>query len=280
MNDSSNNMDFLTKHWAPYSRRHPGAFPLVSSDFLSEKNTWVDTRFDTCNFSMILRGEGQFVKNGKTWLVQAPCVITQWPGESASYGPGHGSWTEWYLIYHRKAFKRFQECGLINPMNPVWPIADPVSLHIHLAEFSALARAVDPAWVVDRVDRLAEHVILDTWLAPGAPWKSESGISVIATGLHGNLSAKWDFDQLAAKHGYSTTTFRRRWIETFGTPPAKYLGQLRMAEACRLLVETTLRIKEVAALIGFDDALYFSRRFHLEIGQSPRNYRKTYQLRN
>ncbi|MEX1119987.1 MAG: AraC family transcriptional regulator [Terrimicrobiaceae bacterium] len=273
-------MDFLTKHWAPYPRRHPSTCPLVSSEYLAEKATWVDTRFGTCNFSIILSGEGRFEKDGKTWPVQAPCVITQWPGESTIYGPTEGSWTEWYLVYHRSAFNRFQDCGLIDLQKPVWSVADPVSLHIHLAEFAALARASDPTWVVDRVDRIAEQAILDTWLAPGAPWKSEAGISVIATSLREGLSSKWDFEKLAAKHGYSTTTFRRRWIETFGSPPAKYLQELRMAEACRLLVETNLRIKEIATLTGFDDELYFSRRFHLEIGQSPRQYRKTYRLRN
>ncbi len=272
-------MDFLTKHWAPYSRRFPSEFPLVSSDYLPEKSTWVETRFRTCNFSLILHGEGRYEKNGKTWAVKAPCVITQWPGESVRYGPTQQSWTEWYLVYRRLAFKTFQKGGLIDPGKPVWPIADPVSLHIHLAEFAALARASDPSRVVDRVDRLAEQAILDTWLAPGASSKTEVGISAIAASLRGGLSAKWDFDQMAAKHGYSSTTFRRRWMETFGSPPAKYLRQLRMAEACRLLVETTLRIKEVAALTGFDDELYFSRRFHLEVGSSPRDYRKTYRLR-
>lgn len=272
-------MDFLTKHWAPYVRRYPSQFPLVSSDFLAEKSTWVESGFSTCNFSIILRGEGLFERDGKTWPVQAPCVITQWPGESARYGPEHGSWAEWYLIYHRTAFKRFQDCGLIDPQMPVWPIADPVSLHLHFSEFSALARVADPAWVVDRVDRLAEQVILDTWLAPSAPWKTESRISVIAAGLREGLSKKWDFEHLAKKFGYSPTTFRRRWIETFGTPPARYLCQLRVAEACRLLVETSLRIKEISARTGFDDEFYFSRRFHLEIGQAPRDYRKAYQLR-
>jgi AraC-like DNA-binding protein len=280
MNDSSKNMDFLTKHWAPYPRRYPGRFPLASSDFIDRKTTRVENRFNTCNFSLILRGEGHFEKNGKVWPVQAPCVITQWPGEMTNYGPEPGSWTEWYLVYHRGAFKRFHDSGLIDLNKPVWPIADPVALHLHLSEFSALARAADPAWVVDRVDRLAEQAILDTWLAPNAPWKTVDGISIIAASLREGLSTPWNFDEMALKNGYSTTTFRRRWIETFGMPPATYLRQLRMAESCRLLVETSLRIKEIAALTGFEDEFYFSRRFHLEIGQSPRNYRKTYRLRH
>ena len=199
MNDSSKNMDFLTKHWAPYPRRYPGRFPLASSDFIDRKTTRVENRFNTCNFSLILRGEGHFEKNGKVWPVQAPCVITQWPGEMTNYGPEPGSWTEWYLVYHRGAFKRFHDSGLIDLNKPVWPIADPVALHLHLSEFSALARAADPAWVVDRVDRLAEQAILDTWLAPNAPWKTVDGISIIAASLREGLSTPWNFDEMALK---------------------------------------------------------------------------------
>jgi AraC-like DNA-binding protein len=272
-------MDFLTKHWAPYRRKYPALFPLVSSDFLPAKTNWLRARFDTCNFSMILRGEGRFERAGKCWPVQAPCVITQWPGEPVAYGPTGGTWAEWYLVYDRSRLRRFRERGLVDPSKPVWPVADPASLRVHLAEFSALARSSDPEWVVDRADRIAERAILDTWLPPGAPMEDDSEIRAAAAGLRESLSTIWDFDKLAARHGFSTTTFRRRWVEVIGTPPARYLQQLRIAEACRLLVESPLQIKAVAAAAGFEDEFYFSRRFRIEVGQSPREYRKTYRLR-
>jgi AraC-like DNA-binding protein len=272
-------MDFLTKHWAPYRRKYPALFPLVSSDFLPAKTNWLRARFDTCNFSMILRGEGRFERAGKCWPVQAPCVITQWPGEPVAYGPTGGTWAEWYLVYDRSRLRRFRERGLVDPSKPVWPVADPASLRVHLAEFSALARSSDPEWVVDRADRIAERAILDTWLPPGAPMEDDSEIRAAAAGLRESLSTIWDFDKLAARHGFSTTTFRRRWVEAIGTPPARYLQQLRIAEACRLLVESPLQIKAVAAAAGFEDEFYFSRRFRIEVGQSPREYRKTYRLR-
>ena len=279
MNTASKNMDFLTKHWAPFRRKYPSLFRLVSSDFLPEKSGWVRTRFGTCNFSIILRGEGRFERAGKSWPVQAPCVITQWPGESVAYGPTSGTWSEWYLVYNRAQFRRFREHHLVDPARPVWPIADPASLRMHLAEFRLLARSADPAWEVDRVDRIAERAILDTWLPPGAPMEEDSEIRTVAAELRGNLSSKWDFAELAARHGFSTTTFRRRWSEAIGLPPARYLQELRMAEACRLLVETPLRIKAVALSAGFEDEFYFSRRFRIDVGQSPREYRKTYMLR-
>jgi AraC-like DNA-binding protein len=279
MNASSKNMDFLTKHWAPFRRRYPSLFPLVSSDFLPAKADWVRSRFGTCNFSVILRGEGRFERAGKVWPVQAPCVITQWPGESVAYGPTGGTWTEWYFVYDRARLKRFKSHGLLDLSQPVWPVADPASLRLHLGEFAALTRAPDPAWVVDRADRVAERAILDTWLSPAAPLDEDIEVRGIASRLRDQLAAKWDFGHLAAEHGFSTTTFRRRWAAAIGVPPAHYLQGLRMAEACRLLVETPLRIKEIASSTGFDDELYFSRRFRIEVGRSPRDYRNTYKLR-
>ncbi len=278
MNASSKKLDFLTKHWGPFRRQFPSLFPLITSDYIPVKTIDVRTKFSTCNFSMILGGEGWFEREGKSWPVKSPCVITQWPGESVAYGATSGGWTEWYLVYERSQFKRFLERGLIDPNRPVWPIADPAVLRLHLAEFSVLARSADPARVVDRVDRIAERAILDSWICPGVRPDEDAEIRAAAARLRVSPSLKWDFAKLAAEHGFSTTTFRRRWVDTIGIAPGQYLLQLRMAEACRLLVETPQQIQAVAAASGFDDAFYFSRRFRMEVGHSPGAYRKIYTL--
>lgn len=51
----------------------------------------------------------------------------------------------------------------------------------------------------------------------------------------------------------------------------------RLEEACRLLVETRLKIGEIAAAAGFRDPLYFSRRFRLETGVTAAAYRRSHQ---
>lgn len=271
-------MDFLTRHWAPLQRRYPNGLPLASSDYIESKQSWVRSKFTTCNFSMILRGRGEFHRKGQTWTINAPCVITQWPGEWVEYGPVDGSWTEWYCVYGRPLLRRFRARGLLDLSRPVWPVADPASLHLLLSEFAGLTRAEDPGWVVDMVDRVAERAILSTWLPPEPGWQEDSGIRAAAKALRENLAHPWDFAGLAARNGYSLTTFRRRWVAIFGRPPADFLRHLRLTEACRLLVESRLRIKEIATLTGFEDELYFSRRFHQDIGHSPRDYRRIYRL--
>ena len=58
----------------------------------------------------------------------------------------------------------------------------------------------------------------------------------------------------------------------------KYLTDYRLREACRLLRTTTLGVSEIAARLGFGDALYFSRRFRQKTGSSPSQYRKALVL--
>ena len=78
----------------------------------------------------------------------------------------------------------------------------------------------------------------------------------------------------------SVSTFQRRWNEAMGITPARYALGLRLQEACRLLIETSDSISEVANACGFDDEFYFSRCFRREFGIPPRSYRKDHLIRS
>jgi len=134
--------------------------------------------------------------------------------------------------------------------------------------------------VVDRVDRVAERLIMETLLPPAAIRSESDALSEMAAGWRGNLARPVDFAEEAAQGGMSLSTFRRRWQEVFSLPPGQYLLQIRIHEACRLLVETLEPIREIARRTGFEDELYFSRRFRIRMGVAPREYRKLYQLRS
>lgn len=278
MDDRLRNMDFRVKHWAPLQRRFPSAFPLGSVDFVPRKNCWLHCRFVTCNFSLILRGRGEFRRHGKTWPVQAPCVITQWPGDLVEYGPPIPveTWDELYFIYDARLMDRFKECHLIAPDRPVWPIANVAMVLAQIAELQSLANSATPEFVVDQVDRICERIILSTWLPPCAP---EDGFAnSLQADVRQHMGVDLDLEKLAARHGMSLSTFRRRWAEGCAISPARYLQELRIREACRLLAETTSPISEIAHSVGFPDELYFSRRFHNEMHMPPREYRKIYLI--
>ncbi|MCE0496368.1 MAG: AraC family transcriptional regulator [Methylacidiphilales bacterium] len=74
----------------------------------------------------------------------------------------------------------------------------------------------------------------------------------------------------------SVSTLRRQFQQTLGIPPYEWILQARIRRARRLLATTTLRIKEIAGQVGFDDPFQFSRAFKQRTGSSPRQFRKNH----
>ena len=272
-------MDFKVKHWAPFPRRFPGAFPVVTSDWLVAKDHWVRHSFTTCNFSLILRGRGHYHRGGQVWDVVAPAVLIQYPDEPVAYGPPvpQETWDELYIVYEAALAPAWSRCGLLRREEPVWRIADLSAVEGQVMELATLAGAARPEEVVDRVDRVCERLILETRLVPVRAEAAQ--IPAIIAQLRRELRRPVDFARLAAEHGMSLSTFRRRWQASVGQPPGQYLEALRLQEASRLLVETTRPVHEVARAVGFEDELYFSRRFRRARGLPPRDYRRRFALR-
>jgi AraC-like DNA-binding protein len=278
MDSPSKYMDFLVKHWAVYPRRLYSPCPLEGMDFIKGKTEWIERAFNTCNFSFILKDGGEFNRQGR-WEVKAPCVITQWPGEPVRYGPRepYPSWDEFYLIYGAQCMSWFRRRGFIIPSRPVWRIHNPEIILGLVDELHGLSRGAHPELVVDRVDHLCERVILESFLP--ALEAEDRVIQRIVLHLQKHPRETPDFSRLAAQHGMSLSTLRRRWCETMQQTPARYLINLRIRQASRMLAETRRSVAEVAVAAGFEDALYFSRRFKLETGFTPSEYRRRYQLR-
>lgn len=272
-------MDSPIKHWGAYRRQFPARFRVGNLDHLPHKTNWIHRAFDTCNFSLILAGGGQYRRAGVTWRVEAPAVIIQLPCEYLEYGPDPGGyWEELYVVYEGGLRAAWEACGVLNPAQPVWPIRDRAAVEAQVLELRELTRTSDPAAVVDRVDRVCERLIVETRLEPVRGTPEIPAVAQAAAGMRRDLAAPCDIPALAAKHGMSPATFRRRWQELMPVPPARYHLELRVHEACRLLVETQRPVREIARVVGFEDELYFSRRLRLETGLAPREYRRRYRL--
>jgi AraC-like DNA-binding protein len=79
--------------------------------------------------------------------------------------------------------------------------------------------------------------------------------------------------QLAARAGLSPSHYFAVFKRQTGCSPLDYLIGLRMGQACRLLAETTLSVKNIAAKLGYDDPFYFSRLFKSVNAVAPTEYR-------
>lgn len=267
-------MDNLVKHIAPIPRRFNARFQVKSIGYVPQKNDLVDHCFNSCNFSFILSGHGTFSVNKRSWSVEAPCVITQWPGIHYTYGP-ENTWEELYFIYDSADGKIFENNSFYNPSKPIWYIKNSTGIREKTQEVLALMNNIYGESVADRLDSLCESMIMNSIIneAPPPLSENEAIIRRIRAYVRKNFLEYHDFDDLAAKNGISPSSFRRHWKYHVGLSPAKYLIRLRIREACRLLVETNKSIGQIATMLNFDDPLYFSRKFHKEAGITATEYR-------
>lgn len=79
--------------------------------------------------------------------------------------------------------------------------------------------------------------------------------------------------ELACHASLSPSHFSALFRERYGFAPLDYFFRLKIRRACTLLDSTDWSIARVANELGFEDPLYFSRRFHKVMGLSPREYR-------
>lgn len=83
--------------------------------------------------------------------------------------------------------------------------------------------------------------------------------------------------ELATLSHLSISALERRFKKYLGLTPRHYIIQVRLENARRLLVETTLPINVIAAEVGFQDASYFSRKFFQLFETKPSEFRQSYQ---
>ena len=91
-----------------------------------------------------------------------------------------------------------------------------------------------------------------------------------------HFSEKTLLQKIASKYNYSFSHISRVFKQETGRTIQEYIRAIRIHEACRLLANTTNKITDIAEMVGYGDAKFFTKLFKETIGQTPREYRKSY----
>lgn len=93
--------------------------------------------------------------------------------------------------------------------------------------------------------------------------------------IRANLSQTLDVRILAQVAGMSRAHFSRLFKKHQGLAPADFVLRERMERAAKLLSDSRLSVKRVAAACGFEDPNYFSKVFRRTFSTSPVEFRTT-----
>ena len=111
--------------------------------------------------------------------------------------------------------------------------------------------------------------------------KIENGMKNTITALCDSISRDAfrpdiNLSSLLESTGYSEDYIRSRFRQVTGKTPNQYLTEIRLSRA-RFLIEIygdSLPLSEIAARCGYSDYVYFSKKFKMITGHSPRRYAK------
>lgn len=96
-----------------------------------------------------------------------------------------------------------------------------------------------------------------------------------ATIMEQNLHSPLSTEELARQVGFSSRQLSRRFQDSLGLTPSRYLRSLRVRYGAWRLIHSTDSIATIAAETGFVDASHFQREFAKHFNVTPSKYRKS-----
>ncbi|HVT80693.1 MAG TPA: helix-turn-helix domain-containing protein [Phycisphaerae bacterium] len=199
------------------------------------------------------------------------------PNRPHGYGAGGSkAWTiYWIHIAGRQAGRAYEHLSERGASNHFFAGEDPETLSLFERILELLTRSYSQENLFP-ASMAAAH-LLGTLIGlrrrqPEAASSRERIERTIAF-VRSRLGAKIDVPQLARLANFSTSHFAMVFRKQTGYAVLDYFTRLRMQRAAELLDTTSDPVKRIAAAVGYEDPLYFSRAFRKVHDLSPAQYR-------
>ncbi|GAA2076759.1 helix-turn-helix domain-containing protein [Actinomadura alba] len=105
-------------------------------------------------------------------------------------------------------------------------------------------------------------------------WRTEQSIQRVIESIHQNIGESITIDDMARTAMFSKFHFTRLFQRATGISPGRFLSAVRMEEAKKLLLTTSLSVTEITYRVGYNSVGTFSSRFKSSVGLSPTAYRE------
>lgn len=116
--------------------------------------------------------------------------------------------------------------------------------------------------------------------APVARSRESQSLGKLFDFVHQQLAASHTVESLARHVGMSPRTFLRRFAESTGTTPARWILQTRLRRAEELLTQSRMNIDVIAEQIGFSNGAALRHHFQQHYALTPGQFRKKFTLVN
>lgn len=186
-------------------------------------------------------------------------------------------WTiRWFHVTGEHTRPLLGELGVCTESPVLFLGEDPQLLALFEEVLDVLEHGYAPAQLLYASQTLTHLIGAMIWLRRenwrGEPDASQK-VSQSVAYMKQHLRQPFRVSTLAALANLSPSHYAALFKAQTGYTPIDYLIRLRMHQACQLLDTTERSVKEIAAQLGYEDQLYFSRVFKSVNELSPSEYR-------
>jgi AraC-like DNA-binding protein len=253
-----------------------GYFPAAAGHYVARRAGATESIAILC-----VDGEGWVEYRKKRSPVHAGELVILPPGEAHRYGAGPRAWTiYWCHFAGRNAGDFTALVSRAAAQSETLAATGPA-----VALMEGLLRTLQHGY--GRIERVSAATQLAAWfgllqqlraeaLAPGG--SSATRILAVAQWIRSHLAQRVTVAELARFAGLSPSHFNTLFRQRFGYSPLDFHLRSRVQRAGELLASPAVSIAEVAAAVGYEDPLYFSRVFRRVMGMPPSAYAARYRL--
>ena len=161
---------------------------------------------------------------------------------------------------------------------------DPALAQMGLSLFDAMTHGADDlyaetaaAWIaVHLLNRYTRHMNSEDRRSGGI--LTDARLARVIEFMSCHFAEPLTLERLAAEACISKFHFVRLFRERVGQSPHRYLAELRLDAAQRMLISSELSIAEIALECGYSTATHFSTSFARRFGMSPTSFRMRQNL--
>lgn len=237
-------------------------------------------------FTYIVRGSGTYqVAGGPVQRLEAGSLFWEYPGERFSFGPDSGQdWDEYYVTFEGARVREWLDTLIAEPDKTLKVGLD--NRWVHKLETIGDYMESGIAENIDRAALLLESLVYDFCSAGESrkagirPERKPELVLRVLEDIAESLYQPWNERAIWERHHISRSTLRRIVHQNTGYALNEYVNRLKISEAKKLLRMTTLQIKQIAAMLGFEDTAYFARLFKKFAGMPAMTFRAKHRETN
>ena len=255
---------------------HIGYFPKALYHYCQRPQGCVDNILFYC-----VQGKGYYTLDGHTFTLNPNqyVIVPATDKPLVYWSDTEDPWSIYWVHFTSDALQAFNRAYHIVPeQGPQYIPHNEKGIRIWEEMYENLSRGYSPENLMN-TNLCLYHLIATFVFSQQQNQNSSSPEKAIIREtidyMKNNLDKTIRIEDFADLNKYSVSHFSKLFRLTTGMSPIEYFIHLKMQKACQLLYTEDSRVKQIAALLGYDDPYYFSLLFKKYMNTSPETYRKS-----